>query len=336
MLAQIALKRPLRSFSLALNLLDDFTEQVFAVSSERQRQAYFRQVVSYVEIFLSFVSQHLSRDERAVAVLFNLMIKYKAIGPELLAIQRETILSQERPEFAEKLVDLVRLRARISEIELSDQRGKRSSVRLLDRWKKRREQIESKLATALGEVSNTQLWRNCSAQSVEKAIPPGSALIEIFRGHGYSFSAVPSRGEARVMGLRYYACILSTARHEQRDADAGDVLRDAEWCGEQGEQEPDDGTSQRCDQHGGSTEDNRRRRDVRQREPVDEVGRKEEGNLSFVDLGDAEPIDALISSFRASITGKVERRAKERSDKTVLAPNSVSASDERPVLRTAI
>ncbi len=199
-----------RSFMQALNKLDGFTSQVFAVSSERQRRAYLANVAAYIEIYASFVQQYLSNDEPSVSIVFELLFKYKSIGPELLAQQRETILAQRNPQYASKLTMLIRLRASIAEIEL---RRRREAVpsSVLNRLRVQRERIERDLAIALPEMKalNFQV-----PDSIGNLLPSRSAVIDLFLGHKYNFAAVPARVEARIGEARYLACILLCGQND--------------------------------------------------------------------------------------------------------------------------
>lgn len=209
----------LQSFTLALNQLDRLTGQVFAVSSERQRGLYLASVAAHVETFASFVLQYLRQDTRAVGALFRLLFKYKAIGPELLAQQRESILAQRYPEFAGKLAKLTQLRGAIAEIELRRRRTPTPSS-VLARLRSTRERLERELAVALPELKDLGQATPDSLGS----LPDGSALVDVFRGRTWNFAAVPSRGEPRIGAARYMACIL---RHGRSDAvrlvDLGDA-----------------------------------------------------------------------------------------------------------------
>ncbi len=199
-----------QSFTKALDQLDGFTSQVFAVSSERQRGAYLADIRAYIEIFASFVLQYLSHDEHAISILFGLLFKYKAIGPELLAQQRETILAQQKPEFAMKLSKLTRLRSAIAEIELR-RRKKPVPSSMISRLQANREQLERDLALALPEMKDLYYK---TPDSFGSHLPFGSALIDMFLGHTYNFAAIPGRGESRIGASRYMACILL---HRQDD-----------------------------------------------------------------------------------------------------------------------
>ena len=198
------------AFTRALDLLDHFTDQVFAVSSERQRQAYLKVVVSHVEIFAAFITQHVHQDVNAVGSLFRILFKYKAIGPELLVAQKTAIASRARPELAEKLAKLTQMRAAIAEIEL---KRRTATVRsgTLDRLLDARERLERELAVSLPLLRH---WQEATSVPVGTLLPPGSTLIELFRGRQYDFSAAPARGEPRIGSATYIACVLQHGRDD--------------------------------------------------------------------------------------------------------------------------
>jgi CHAT domain-containing protein/tetratricopeptide (TPR) repeat protein len=198
------------SFTRALDRLDGFTAQVFAVSSERQRAQYLATVTAYVETFASFVLQYLPRDTRAVGALARLLFKYKAIGPELLARQRARILADRHPELADKLTKLTRLRAALAEIELRRRKSPTPSS-VVARLRTAQESLEQELAVALPEMKDVT---GQTPKSLSAALPEGCALIDVFRGRACNFAAVPSRRERRMGAARYIACVLFHGRDE--------------------------------------------------------------------------------------------------------------------------
>lgn len=149
------------------------------------------------------------------------------------------------PALAPKLHELILLRAQIAQKTLGGpaSEGPEAHHHLLKDLNDRREQLEVELARQIPEMNLAQELQRGDQQTLVKALPPTTALVEFVRCKNFDFQEVPTRSKARWKGGRYVAFVLSA-------------------------DQPASG--------------------------------------QMVDLGDADPIDQQIATFRVAITGEAE------------------------------
>ncbi|MCL4203295.1 MAG: CHAT domain-containing protein [Pirellulaceae bacterium] len=232
--------------------------QVFAISSERRRLEYLKNIEVQYHAFLTLVWKHLRESPSAVAAALDLVLRRKAISAEALAAQRDAVLAGRYPQCQSDLQELAALRRRIANKTVAgpgkeDLQAHQQSLR---QWNEQREALETKLATEIPEVRLQQHLQDVSCQSVARKLPPDAALVEIVRFNAFDFHAVAERLDEshwrpprQWQPARYLAFILHGTGQE-------DVTCMPDNWG-----------------------------------PCHEI----------VDLGEAEPIDRMIASFRSEV-----------------------------------
>jgi tetratricopeptide (TPR) repeat protein/CHAT domain-containing protein len=264
----------LKMFEQALAIDDRMIGQIFSIASENQRTTYLKTIHSYLEMFLSLVSQHLSDSPEAVRSALSLILRRKAIEAEALATQRDAVLGGKYPEAASKLREITTIRAQIAQQTLAGpgREGLQAHEQLLAEWSAQKERLEAEVSRQVPEMNIEQKLRSVDRQVVAMAMPAEAALVEFVRFQIFDYKAVLSRGDSRWKPARYYGFVMPAGEPEL---------------------------------------------------------------VEMIDLGEAEPIDRMIATFREIITGEAE--ASERG--LGAAPRSagrVASADAGTQLREAV
>src|SRR4029077_17893231 len=98
---------------------DHMLGQVFSIGSESQRMAYLENVRLALHFFLSLVFRTGAGVPDVARSAFDLVLRRKAIGVEVLALQRDAILAGRYPALERSLGELTALRVRIARTWLS-------------------------------------------------------------------------------------------------------------------------------------------------------------------------------------------------------------------------
>ncbi|MBC7820424.1 MAG: CHAT domain-containing protein, partial [Planctomycetaceae bacterium] len=169
--------------------------QVFAISSERRRLAFLKNIEVQYHAFLTLVWKYLRESPSAVAAALDLVLRRKAISAEALAAQRDAILAGHYPQCKLELEELTVLRRRIANKTVAGpgKEGLQAHQQSLRQWNEQREGLETKLARQIPEVRLQQHLQDVNRRTVALKLPPGAALIEIVRFEVFDFQAVGQR-----------------------------------------------------------------------------------------------------------------------------------------------
>ena len=257
---------PLMEQALSIDAL--ILGQVFSIGSEQQRMAFLRTQQATLHAFLSLVWEHFRRDAEVVKRTFDVALRRKALGAEVLFAQREAILGGAYPALEPQLHQLHVLRMQIVQKTLTGPGPEGLAVHQerLARWHSEKEHLEAALAREIPEMNLERRLRAVDRQVVAWALPKAATLVEFVRFAVYNFQAVPARGERQWQAPRYVAFVLHAG-------------------------EPD--------------------------------------HVQMIDLGEAEPIDQMIATYRAHL---IAAAAPDRSPGTVHTPGAAIGT----VLRTAL
>ena len=146
----------------------------------------------------------------ALTAGFDLVLRRKALGAEVLAIQRDTVLGGKYPALEPQVREWTTLRRQTGRKRL-DGPGRddpQEHQRLLASWENRQEQLEAALARHIPEMNLAQHLRTVDRYTVARALPVEAVLIEFVRFTAYDFHAVPQRGEAVWQAARYGAFVM--------------------------------------------------------------------------------------------------------------------------------
>jgi len=188
---------------------DRTTGQVFAISSESQRLALLDSLRGNLAIFLYAVLRHGRDFPRFQGVVYDLILRRKALAAEALAVQRDALLGGRYPELEPKLRELILLRRQTARRTLAGPGSERPDVhqKLLEDWNAQKERLETELAR-IPEMNLEQRLRAVDRQAVAEALPKGSALVEWVRFQEFDFQARRAHQEALWKPARYLALVL--------------------------------------------------------------------------------------------------------------------------------
>ena len=133
------------------------------------------------------------------------VLRRKAIGLEVLAVQRDTVLAGRYPALEQSLRELSALRVRIARTLLSGQGGGAAAEpqpRFAE-WEAERDRRESELARQIPELDFERRLRSVECQAVARTLPPGACLVELIRYYDFDFDT------GDVTHARYAAFVLA-------------------------------------------------------------------------------------------------------------------------------
>ena len=189
----------------AAAITDASLDQIFSISSERQRLAHVETLRFTLDAVLTVVVRHMPSDSAAVGTAFERVLRQRGLAAEALAAQRDGVLAAKSPELAARFQELKDLRQRVAG-EATSLSGDRARLAALQ---SRQEMLEAELATSVPEIQVMRALRTMNAESVARALPAGSALIEYVRYREIQLGAKALAGEEPGSVDRYVAFILT-------------------------------------------------------------------------------------------------------------------------------
>lgn len=172
-------------FQEALAYDERLIGQGFRMGSDSARMAFLNTIRAHLDVFLSVVTEHLSISRESVEAALNLVLRRKALTLEALVTQRETVLSGKYPQLVPKLRELRHLRSLVARRSMAGLRGEDwDEFRDLIRgWRTRIEKLEEELARECPEMNLDKQLQAVDCESVARALPSGSVLVEFVRWH---------------------------------------------------------------------------------------------------------------------------------------------------------
>jgi CHAT domain-containing protein/tetratricopeptide (TPR) repeat protein len=182
----------------------------FSIGSEGQRLAYLTGVQDRWHASLALVAALGAADPEAVCWGFDLVLRRKALAAEALAVQREAVLGGRHPELRGRFQELAALRRRVAHMALAGPTGENASTheQVLAGWNAERERLEAELARLVPELNLEQRLRGADRHAVARALPEGSALVEIVCISELDLGPGPHRPEVEKKPARYLAFVL--------------------------------------------------------------------------------------------------------------------------------
>ena len=199
---------PLLKHAAAID--DRMVGEILAISSERQRTAFLKNVLANLHDFLSLVLLQLGDSPNAIRTAFELVLRRKAVAAEALATQRDAVLEGKYPALGPRLRNLAALRMQIARKALAGPgpEGLESHLQGLGKWEVQKEELEAELARQIPEMNLEQKLRAADRRAVALNLPEGVALVEFVRVPIFDSHAVPARGEPHWKPARYVAFVL--------------------------------------------------------------------------------------------------------------------------------
>ncbi len=227
---QAATDRPSEALALmeeAMEIDHQGIQDVFSFSSESQRMAFLRKAQGNLHAYLSLVGEHFRESPAVARRALDLVLRRKAIGAEVLMLQRDTILGGKKHPAQEALLrELAGLRMQIAGMSLAEPgaaglAGHRQRLAALHVQKAR---LEDDLAHQIREIHLEQRLRDTDCGAVALGLPEGLALVEFVLVLVRNFKGVAAQQEPRWKQPRYFAFTLhATGSDEVRMIDLGEA-----------------------------------------------------------------------------------------------------------------
>ncbi|MGQ0571247.1 MAG: tetratricopeptide repeat protein, partial [Armatimonadota bacterium] len=194
----------------AVDLDTMMVSHVFSTAAESQRMAYLDLLRWRLDVFLSLVVSHASSLAAAAKTGLDLVLARKGLGAEVLATQRDAVLSGQYPRLEPIVRELAALRARMARKTLAGPGAGDlpSHEQQLAEWNTRKEELELSLARQIPDVQLERQLRVADAETVALALPPETTLVEFVRFALYNFAAVPAAAQSRWGPARYIAFVV--------------------------------------------------------------------------------------------------------------------------------
>ena len=192
-------------------VIDDWIiGQVFSISSEQQRMGYLAKLQGHFHMFFSLVIQHGATSLEARQKGFDIVLRRKALGTEVMAVQQDVVLSGRYPDVEPELRQLRALQKQIVEKTFAGPGPEGSEVHqaLLEGWKHQEDRKEAELAMQIPEMNLAQQLRTIDHRAIAQALPEGTTLVEFVHFRVFDFKAMPARGETHWKPARYLAFVL--------------------------------------------------------------------------------------------------------------------------------
>jgi CHAT domain-containing protein/tetratricopeptide (TPR) repeat protein len=199
----------------AFSIQDILIEQIFSIGSENQRMLYLRMIKTDLDILMSFIlfarlnNIQLKIEMKAV---YELVLRRKTIADEIIATQRDLMISNKHPEFKMKIKELTSIRMMIAQniINGPGSEGVDTHQTNLKNLCLKRDNIEKELAERIPEMRYEANLEKADINLILANLPPKSILIEYVKFNIYDFQAIPKEGQPEWKEARYVAFICSS------------------------------------------------------------------------------------------------------------------------------
>src|SRR6266487_2226066 len=197
------------------NLLID---EIFSLSSETQRMRCLDNSKKYTETYMSVFIQHFYNDQRIINEAFDIILRRKSIGAEMLLAVRRAISSGRYQHLNSDLQKYNDMCAQIEKIAIDGpglDEDFSSYQESLSKLKRARDELEAKLVSQIPEISIEKVLKASSRHSIAKSMPEGSLLIEYFRFSNYVRLADMTEFDLAQSLPHYIAFILPAGKPDE-------------------------------------------------------------------------------------------------------------------------
>jgi CHAT domain-containing protein len=162
-------------------------------------------------MLLSLALSYLADDVAAIDAAFDLVLRRKAIGAEVLAQQRDTVLGGRYPALREQLNQLTAVRSQIAQWTLSGPVavGADAYRLMLAEASELQERLEAELAHQIPEMDLTSRLRSADRRTITGTLPPDAALVEFARFVWFEFGGLAAEFRSVIEGPHYAAFVLA-------------------------------------------------------------------------------------------------------------------------------
>jgi tetratricopeptide (TPR) repeat protein len=183
----------------------------FRVGSERQRLAFADTVRPQFELHLSLLLAMPQRNASLARKALDLVLRRKGVSLDLLAAQRNAVLTNRYPVLTGKFRALAALRSQLTQCILAGpgRDGAERHAAQLAQWTREKEALERELAAQVPELATDRKLKDADTAAVAGHLPPGAALIEFVRLNVFDFHARRAEAPSLWTPPRYIAFVLA-------------------------------------------------------------------------------------------------------------------------------
>lgn len=187
----------LRTVLRATRIDDELRGRVLATLSDRERIAFLQRARRELHTLLSLVLAHFADDPRAVRRALDAVLQRKGLAAEALAAQRDALIAHGDPDLHARLQALRALRAELAARTLAGDPRARALA-------EERDELERALAREIPELAQATRLAAVDHAAVARALPAGTALVEMVVLNRFDFAATPPDWAGR----RYLAFVV--------------------------------------------------------------------------------------------------------------------------------
>jgi CHAT domain-containing protein/Tfp pilus assembly protein PilF len=194
-------------------------DQVMGFTSEEKKADFLATRQSSMEGALGLVVQHLKDNPRAVGDAFEVWLSRKGIILEAQRRFQEALIQSDNPNAVKTFQDLTAVRDQLSRLNFSNAGDDKDYRKKIKNLEERKNALEAELSRLSRAYALQRKVRLADADSVSRALPPQSALVEFARINIFDFKA--ASGNDPWQPPRYVAFLLLSGKNQPTLVDLG-------------------------------------------------------------------------------------------------------------------
>jgi len=198
-------------------LRDLMLTQKFSYADEKEIQEYIRTFSNDYFILLSVFYKHYSELKKYAPLVFDVVLRRKAISLEITTLRRDKILSGQSPEVRNKFEKLRNIRKIIARLmtEPPEKMSPESHRKRIYNLEQQADALEKELAAYISELELYKKLENAEHKIIASLLPEDTHLVEFVSYMHYDFQ------KKEWHSFRYIAFILS--KHAPKDIQMVDI-----------------------------------------------------------------------------------------------------------------
>ena len=198
-------------------LRDLMLTQKFSSADEKEIQEYIRTFSNDYFILISVFYKHYSELKKYTPLVFDVVLRRKAISLEITTLRRDKILSGQSPEVRSKFEKLRNIRKLIARLmtEPPEKMSPESHRKRIYNLEQQADALEKELAAYISELELYKKLENAEHKIIASLLPEDTHLVEFVSYMHYDFQ------KKEWHSFRYIAFILS--KHAPKDIQMVDI-----------------------------------------------------------------------------------------------------------------
>ncbi len=201
----------------ASRIRDLILTQKFSYADEKEIQEYIRTFSNDYFILLSVFCEHYSELKKYTPLVFDVVLRRKAISLEITTLRRDKILSGQNSEIRNKFEKLRNIRKLIARLmtEPPEKMSPESHRKRIYNLEQQADALERELAADISELELYKKLENAEHKVIAGLLPEDTHLVEFVSYRHYDFQ------KKEWHSFRYIAFILS--KHAPKDIRMADI-----------------------------------------------------------------------------------------------------------------